>query len=45
MYGPVSVMYGSMRRRLWDGKNKMADNVQVAMESSDDQFVLRLYNY
>ena len=36
-------MYGSIRRRLWDEKNKMADNVQVAMESSDDQFVLRLY--
>ena len=37
-------MYGSLRRRLWDEKDKMADNVLVAMESSDNQFVLRLYN-
>ena len=29
----VSFMYGSLRRRLWDEKNKMADNVHVAMES------------
>ena len=40
----VSFMYDSLRRRLWDEKNEMADNVNVAMESSDDQFVLRLYN-
>ena len=40
----VSFMYGSLRRRLWDEKNKMADNVRVAIESSGDQFVLRLYN-
>ena len=32
----VSFMYGSLRRRLWDKKNKMADNVRVAMESSGD---------
>ena len=37
-------MYGSLRRRFWDEKNKMADNVDVAMESSGDQFVLELYN-
>ena len=37
-------MYGSLHLRLWDEKNKMADNVHVAMESSGDQFVLRLYN-
>ena len=37
-------MYGSLRRGLWDEKNKMADNVYVAMESSDDKFVLWLYN-
>ena len=40
----VSFMYDSLRRRLWDEKNKMADNVHVAMESSSDQLVLRLYN-
>ena len=40
----VSFMYGSLHQRLWDEKNKMADIVQVAMESSGDQFVLRLYN-
>ena len=40
----VSIMYGSLRRRLRYEKNKMADNVHVAMESSEDQFVLRLYN-
>ena len=40
----VSFMYGSLRRRLWDEKNKMADIVHVVMESSGDQFVLRLYN-
>ena len=27
-----------------DQKNKMADNVHVGMESSGDQFVLRLFN-
>ena len=37
-------MYDSLRRRLCDEKNKMADNIHVAMESSGDQFVLRLYN-
>ena len=40
----VNFMYGSLRRRFWDEKNKMADNVHVAMESSGLQFVLRLYN-
>ena len=39
-----SFMYGSLRRRFWDEKHKMADNVHVAMESPGDQFVLRLYN-
>ena len=38
----LSFMYGSLLRRLWDEKNKMADNVHVAMEFSDDHFVLRL---
>ena len=37
-------MYGNLSQRLWDEKNKMADNVHVAMESSDDLFVLRMYN-
>ena len=40
----VSFIYDSLLRRLWDEENKMADNVHVAMESSGDQFVLRLYN-
>ena len=40
----VSFMYGSLRRTLWDEKNKMADNVHVDIESSGDQFMLRLYN-
>ena len=33
----VSFMYDSLHRRLWDEKkNKMADNVHVAMESCGD---------
>ena len=40
----LSFMYGSLRQRLWAEKKKMVDNVHVAMESSGDQFVLRLYN-
>ena len=39
----VSFMYGSLHRRLWEEKNKMAVNVHVAMESSGYQFVLKLY--
>ena len=37
-------MYGRLRQRLWGEKNKMVDNVHVAIESTGDQFVLRLYD-
>ena len=39
----VSFMYGSLRRGLWDEKNKMADNNHVDIESSDDQFKRHLW--
>ena len=44
LYTVSKVMKGSLHRRLWNEKNKMADNIHVAMESSGDQFVPKLYN-
>ena len=41
-------MYGSLRRRFGVEKNKIADNVHVAMEYGDQMcsvFVLRLYDH